>query len=80
MTVHCLYWRKGSELGKGYLEKCRYLHAANKETLWEIAPHLAFVLLFPLRTKWSVYFCTPLKTFENSQTYKNALQICCIMY
>ena len=51
MTVRCLYLGTGSELGKGYLQKCKYPHAANKETLWEIALHLAFVLLFPLSTR-----------------------------
>lgn len=51
MTMCCLHQGMGSDLGKGYFQKGKYPRTANGETLRETAPHLAIVLLFPLRTK-----------------------------
>lgn len=47
VTMLCLCWGTGSDLGKGCFPKCKYSHTANKENLWEMAPHLAFALLSP---------------------------------
>ena len=47
MTMLCLCWGAGSDLGKGYSPKCKYSHTASKENLWETAPRVAFAQLSP---------------------------------